>query len=126
VARVLRFGRFSRGYELRERGESIRTPEMHCWFERPLLYRSHKVGTLKTKYFRLTIPYFAEYATRAGPFFELTVRSACHHFLPDRSEHQAAYNPSSEYGFVAVSVPVEGAVRELIRLTELEEIAYEK
>jgi hypothetical protein len=71
-------------------------------------------------------PYFAEYATAAGPFFELTVRSAFHHFLPDRSEHQAAYNPSSEYGFVAVSVPVEEAVRELIRLTELEEIAYEK
>jgi len=71
-------------------------------------------------------PLHAEYATPTGPFFELTWRSVCHHFLPDRSEHQAAYNPSSEYGFVAVSVPVEGAVRELIRLTELEEIAYEK
>ena len=84
------------------------------------------LSKLLSKYFRLTIPYFAEYAMAAGPFFELTVRSACHQFLPDRSEHQAAYNPSSEYGFVAVGVPVEGAVRELIRLTELEEIAYEK
>jgi hypothetical protein len=111
VARVLRLGRFSHGCELRERGESI---------------RFHKVGETENEILSVDNPLHAEYATPAGPFFELTWRSACHHFLPDRSEHQAAYNPSSEYGFVAVGVPVEGAVRELIRLTELEEIAYEK